>query len=45
MGTFLSKRRIKEIGVERHVTESNVANTLGFTLWSLFPSELGSYFS
>lgn len=41
-GSVISKKRFKKIGAERHVTESNLFNTLAFLSWSLFNGDIGT---
>jgi hypothetical protein len=44
-GSVISKKRFKKIGPAKHVTESNLFNTLAFLSWSLFNGDVGTFMS
>ena len=42
LGAVIAKKRIAKIGMEAHITESNLSNLLGFFIWSLRQNIVGT---
>ena len=42
LGAMIAKSRLKKIGLEAHITESNISNFIGFLIWSLRQDTIGT---
>lgn len=42
-GAIVAKGRMKALGPKGHITESNIANLIGFLIWSFRHDSLGTY--
>ena len=45
LGAIIAKKRIGALGTEGHVSESNIANLLGFFIWSTSNDKIGTLLS
>merc|ERR1711967_161096 len=45
VGAAIAKKRMKQLGPAKHVTESNISNAVAFASWSYFTSDVGTCLS